>query len=71
MAPYIFIGQSSTFFYFFLIIVLFPLNNFFEKFCFDLFVYRSKYFGILTDDLKQTFSSDSISSIFKDNSLKV
>ena len=69
MAPYIFIGQSSTFFYFFLIVVLFPLNNFFEKFCFDLFVYRSKYFGILVDDLKQPFSADNTSALFVDNSL--
>jgi len=47
MSPYILIGQFLTVMYFVILLVVFPLNNFFEKLVYDVYVWRgSKYFGV-------------------------
>jgi len=43
MSPYLFIGQLLTVLYFFIILVLFPLNNIFDKLLYDLYVWRSDF----------------------------
>jgi len=40
ISPYLEIGQFLTVFYFFIVFLLFPLNNIFEKLIYDVYIWR-------------------------------
>jgi hypothetical protein len=41
MAPYLGIGQLLTVAYFIILLFIFPLNNFFERLLYDVYIWRN------------------------------
>jgi len=52
MLPYITMGKFLTFLYFYSVLVIFPLNNLFEKLAFDLYILRHDRFLLFMDGFK-------------------